>query len=213
MGEEIALESLAFEGAETTGMLGMMGGSSAPPLGVVMSLIRVRIVRQEQEALRTPDRLSSITRHRLEDAVNRDAPRQFLLSLRGMQWLINGRAFEMDEVARDETVKLNITEVWEFVNARNPGEMEPDGMAHPFHIHGLQFNVIERQVLPELQAGWDSVREGYVDDGWKDTFLIMPGERVRLLLRFVDHTGRFVYHCHNLEHEDQGMMRNYLVEE
>jgi FtsP/CotA-like multicopper oxidase with cupredoxin domain len=80
------------------------------------------------------------------------------------------------------------------------------------HIHGVQFQVIDRQVLvPALKAGWDSVHEGYVDEGWKDTVLVMPGEGVRLLLRF-DFPDLFLYHCHNLEHEDLGMMRNYRVD-
>ena len=71
--------------------------------------------------------------------------------------------------------------------------------------------MLERQVLPELKAGVESVRAGYVDEGWKDTVLIMPGERVKVLLKFV-HPGLFLYHCHNLEHEDQGMMRNFRVD-
>ena len=170
----------------------MMGGRSAPPLGTPMTVMKVRIARQDQEALPLPPRLSSIVRHKLEDAVNHDAPRQFVISLQGMQWLINGRVFEMDEVAEGERVALDSTEVWEFVNARNPGHpMEPNGMAHPLHIHGLQFNVLERQVSPELGAGYDTVREGYVDDGWKDTIMVMPGERVKVLLRFADFTGDF----------------------
>jgi FtsP/CotA-like multicopper oxidase with cupredoxin domain len=85
------------------------------------------------------------------------------------------------------------------------------GMIHPLHIHGLQFQVLERQVAAQLSSGYETVRYGYVDDGWKDTVMLMPGERVRLLLRFEDFTGMYVYHCHNLEHEDAGMMRNYLV--
>ena len=53
--------------------------------------------------------------------------------------------------------------------------------------------------------------DGYLDEGWKDTVLVMPGERVRLMMRFADYDGLFLYHCHNLEHEDMGMMRNYYV--
>ena len=53
---------------------------------------------------------------------------------------------------------------------------------------------IEREVLPELRAGWESVSAGYVDEGWKDTVLLMPGERVRLLLRFAEHTGTYMVH-------------------
>jgi FtsP/CotA-like multicopper oxidase with cupredoxin domain len=76
-------------------------------------------------------------------------------------------------------------------------------MPHPIHLHGMQFQVLQRQGV---------VHEGYVDEGWKDTVLLMPGERVNLLVRFGDYPGLFLYHCHNLEHEDMGMMRNYLVE-
>jgi FtsP/CotA-like multicopper oxidase with cupredoxin domain len=46
---------------------------------------------------------------------------------------------------------------------------------------------------------------------WKDTVLLMPGERIRILVDFDDYPGMFLYHCHNLEHEDMGMMRNYYV--
>jgi hypothetical protein len=69
---------------------------------------------------------------------------------------------------------------------------------------------------PEIGWLWviarDGVRhQGYVDDGWKDTVLIMPGERIRILVDFDDYTGLFIYHYHNLEHEDMDMMRNYYV--
>jgi blue copper oxidase len=86
-----------------------------------------------------------------------------------------------------------------------------DFMAHPMHLHGVQFQVVERQVAEAQRAGWETVKDGYVDEGWKDTVLIMPGERVKLLVRFADYRGMYVYHCHNLEHEDMGMMRNYLI--
>jgi FtsP/CotA-like multicopper oxidase with cupredoxin domain len=60
-------------------------------------------------------------------------------------------------------------------------------------------------------AAWGRSTSGYLDEGWKDTVLLMPGERVRLMMRFEDYDGLFLYHCHNLEHEDMGMMRNYYV--
>jgi FtsP/CotA-like multicopper oxidase with cupredoxin domain len=85
-------------------------------------------------------------------------------------------------------------------------------MIHPMHVHNVQFQVIDRQVLPQLEEAWETVRAGYVDDGWKDTVLVMPGERVKVLLKFEDYEGLYLYHCHNLEHEDQGMMRNFRVQ-
>ena len=61
-------------------------------------------------------------------------------------------------------------------------------------------------------AGCGSTVEAvFVEDGWKDTVLVMPGERVRILVHFADYPGLFLYHCHMLEHEDGGMMRNYRV--
>jgi FtsP/CotA-like multicopper oxidase with cupredoxin domain len=56
-----------------------------------------------------------------------------------------------------------------------------------------------------------SLREGFTDEGWKDTVLVLPGETVRLLMQFPQFKGLFLYHCHNLEHEDMGMMRNYRL--
>ncbi len=230
VGTTLTLVSQAFDGAEGVeadggmggmqGMSGMdhgaMGGTAngnAPPLGAALDILRVRVARQERETLTLPARLSTIQRHRLEDAVNQDAPRPVALSLRNMEWRINGKTFEMNVVAPEEVVKLDTLELWEIINETNPGEMmDPMGMAHPIHIHGGQFQVIGREVLPELQAGWEGVKDGYVDEGWKDTVLVMPGERVRLLIAFRDYPGTYVYHCHNIEHEDAGMMRNYRVE-
>jgi FtsP/CotA-like multicopper oxidase with cupredoxin domain len=186
---------------------------AAPPLGAAMQILTVRVTEQVQTS---DDRLSvvlsRIERYQLADAVNHDRPRAFVLTQPGMCWEINGRAYSMEAPAVEATVKLGDLEVWEIVNATNDGDtMHPSGMAHPFHIHGVQFQVVERQVLPELEAGWRSVREGYVDSGWKDTVLLMPGERVTLLLKFSDFTGTFMYHCHILEHEDMGMMGDYAV--
>ena len=213
MGQDVMTNAQGM--TDTQGMGGMMGmdRSQTLPLGAPFSILTVRVERQEQATLKLPDRLSTLERLRLEDAVNRNTPRSFGLTLQNMVWQINGRTFEMDAVADDEKVKSGDLEVWEFVNKTNPGEMmDPMGMAHPIHLHGAHFQIIDRQVLPELKAGWDTVREGYVDEGWKDTFLLMPGERVKLLLKFGDHMGKFVFHCHNLEHESQGMMRNYEVQ-
>lgn len=54
-------------------------------------------------------------------------------------------------------------------------------------------------------------REGFVDMGRKDTVLIMPGEQVKVLLRFQNYSGVYLNHFHKLEHEDQGLMRNYRI--
>ena len=78
-------------------------------------------------------------------------------------------------------------------------------MPHPIHIHGVQFRVIERSA----GAVPADLRDGMLDAGFKDTFGIFPGERVRVQIA-PTLPGLFMYHCHNLEHEDGGMMRNCL---
>ncbi len=222
VGDEIFLDSQEFVGAEGDeltasasgmgGMGGMMMSTAALPNGAAFPVARFRVGRQEQGDETLPAQLSRSERYRPTDALNAARPRQVVITNRMMTWLLNGRTFEMTGVAADEVGRVGELTMWEFVNERNPGQMmEQNGMAHPLHIHGAQFQVLERQVLPELKAGFESVRAGYVDEGWKDTVLAMPGERVKVLLKFVE-PGLFLYHCHNLEHEDQGMMRNFSVE-
>ncbi|MFN0087151.1 MAG: multicopper oxidase family protein [Blastocatellia bacterium] len=208
-GAMMHLRSLQFSGAEIG-----MGGGQMVPNGAPFNVMNVRVIGSAGEPALPPSRLSTISRYPLEDAVNRNAPRSFAVSMGmtsgGMRWLLNGRPYQETEVAANEIVRLNTTEVWELIN-NSPGGMMGMSMIHPIHIHGLQFQVIERQVASSAAANYETVRYGYVDDGWKDTVMLMPGERIRLLLRFEDFTGMYVYHCHNLEHEDAGMMRNYLV--
>ncbi|HQZ98750.1 MAG TPA: multicopper oxidase domain-containing protein [Thermoflexales bacterium] len=209
VGDEITLESLAFETGETGGM--MMGGGSAPALGQPMRILKVKVDKQSAETLKLPDKLTALTPLQTSEAGNAAAPRQFKLTLNGMTWLINNRQFEMDKAAADEVVNLGATEIWEFSNEKNPGAMmDANGMPHPIHMHGVQFNVLSREVLPDLKPIRDTVMDGIVDEGWRDTVLVMPGEKVRVIVRFTM-PGRFLYHCHNLEHEDQGMMRNFDV--
>ncbi|HQZ21910.1 MAG TPA: multicopper oxidase domain-containing protein [Thermoflexales bacterium] len=209
VGDEITLESLAFETGETGGM--MMGGGSAPALGQPMRILKVKVDKQSAETLKLPDKLTALTPLQTSEAGNAAAPRQFKLTLNGMTWLINNRQFEMDKAAADEVVNLGATEIWEFSNEKNPGAMmDANGMPHPIHMHGVQFNVLSREVLPDLKPIRDTVMDGIVDEGWRDTVLVMPGEKVRVIVRFTV-PGRFLYHCHNLEHEDQGMMRNFDV--
>jgi blue copper oxidase len=108
---------------------------------------------------------------------------------------INGKIFEMDRV--DETVKAGTTEIWEFDNAKGDE-------IHPMHIHGVQFQVVHRM------GGRNEIIAS--EKGWKDTVLVMPGEKVSVIMTFPEYAGVFVFHCHNLEHEDDGMMLNYRIE-
>ena len=162
-----------------------------------------------------PRQLSVIAGYAAGDAVNRNSPRIFTLAMgRGMNWTLNGRTFDMTSVAKDEIVHLGDLEIWEFENASGNGMGMMGGMKlpHPMHVHGLQFQVLEREVSAAEQRNWQTLQQGFVDEGWHDTVLVMPGEKVKVLVKFEDFTGLYLYHCHNLEHEDMGMMRNYRVD-
>jgi blue copper oxidase len=115
-----------------------------------------------------------------------------MMSNEGMH-KINGKVYKSGRI--DETVSLGYTELWEFDNS-NGDE------AHPMHVHGVMFHVVSRTggrnaILPH-------------EKGWKDTILVAPGEKVQVAMTF-EIKGKFVLHCHNLEHEDDGMMLNFEV--
>jgi FtsP/CotA-like multicopper oxidase with cupredoxin domain len=126
------------------------------------------------------------------------------MSMMRGQAFLNGRTFDMEAVADDERVRLGTTEVWEFVN--------DSPMAHPMHVHNLQFRIIERSSGSSTGNDRSDLKAGFTDEALKDVVLVLPGERVKVLMKFENHTGLYLYHCHILEHEDLGMMRNYRIE-
>jgi FtsP/CotA-like multicopper oxidase with cupredoxin domain len=105
---------------------------------------------------------------------------------------IDGKIFDMHR--SDYQIPFDELEVWEIQN-------QAEGL-HSMHIHGTQFQVLERRFAGPMTP---------VDYGWKDTVLVNDNETVRLLVRFKDHRGRYLFHCHFLEHEDDGMMVNVDV--
>ena len=222
--EEVLLKSLRFEAGTSMGMGGMgrgrMGGRSQEvPNGIEFDVYSFTVTSEKGPQKELPSTLSEPGSIDVSRAVNARNPRKFSFSFAHMQWVINGETFEMKEVADWEKVKLNTTEVWEFINGgtgrgRGMGMMgNMMQMPHPVHMHGLQFQIIARDNSQVSRSVWDTVKYGFIDEGWQDTFLLLPGMRVQVALRFEDYTGIYVYHCHNLEHEDMGMMRNYEVVE
>jgi FtsP/CotA-like multicopper oxidase with cupredoxin domain len=91
------------------------------------------------------------------------------------------------------------------------GGMMHLSMAHPIHLHGQQFEIVSRSFSGE-STSYDTVKDGFINSGLKDVVLVMPMEKVKIIKPFQDFKGLFVYHCHNLEHEDMGMMREFSVE-
>ncbi len=215
-GSEMSLVSLPFSGFSSGGGM-MMGGGSSLSNGAAFDILRLKIGEKGEDVIPLPSRLSTIERHDVKDAVNQNNPRLFTLAMQGMVHTINNRLFEMDAVARDEIVQLGDLEVWEFTNLEGGGGGMGMGMMnmempHPMHIHGVQFQILGRELAQGNKSTYQELSAGFVDDGWKDTVLVMPGEKVQVLMRFENYAGTFLYHCHNLEHEDAGMMRNYKIE-
>ena len=203
----LTLHSLPFESG--MGMGGMMGGSALPD-GAPFPVLELHLDGAAQGGATLPQQLSTLPPAQPRIAVNFDRPKVFDITMGMMAWGINGHSFEMLGVSPLETVKLGTHEVWEF---RNDAGTTMMGMAmpHSMHVHGLQFRVLGRSVAAGYARQHDTVSAGLTDEGWKDTVLVMPGERVRILLGFADYAGLFLYHCHMLEHEDAGLMRNYLI--
>jgi FtsP/CotA-like multicopper oxidase with cupredoxin domain len=123
-------------------------------------------------------------------------------------WTINGLTFDMDSAPI--VVHKRKPEVWHISNAK-------DSMPHPMHLHGYFYRVLERQNSPvQIRSlAVDSKARLATDMGYKDTVLVWPGETVSVSINFgtPSYSGEqlFLFHCHNLEHEDQGMMLNVKV--
>lgn len=105
------------------------------------------------------------------------------------RWVINGEPFSPDTTLAE--VPAGATEVWRFST----------DVHHPIHVHLGHFQVLDRSGR--------GLRDG--DEGWKDTIDLIPGETAEVVVRFGEHKGRYVLHCHNLEHEDMAMMANYDI--
>ena len=178
-------------------VLKLVVGRGGWPAGVSRSELPARLTRLE------PTRVPREAR-----------TRRFVLSSMGMGMgmggmgmgsflTINGRRMDMERI--DARVRLGSTEVWEVVNrTMGMGMGMMRGMManpHSFHVHGLQFRI--------LAINGREPQEN--ESGWKDTVLLWPGDKVRLALTFADYTGIYMYHCHLLEHEDEGMMGQFEV--
>lgn len=116
--------------------------------------------------------------------------RKFDFNQRGDHgWDINGKVFDPDR--DDAQPQLGATEIWRF-----------DGDAdHPIHLHLAHFQVLSRNGNDPRPT----------DAGWKDTVDLQSGKETEVIARFTGYRGRYAFHCHNLEHEDMGMMANLGV--
>ncbi|MDH5801371.1 MAG: multicopper oxidase domain-containing protein, partial [Gammaproteobacteria bacterium] len=190
-GDDVVLRSRSFPAA------GMMGGSL--PNGTAFDIMRYKINTTSSDPVvlytQLPNNAEIRQRLTLADATaSRSFEMTINMTMMSMQFLINNKVFDINRV--DELVANGATEVWSITNSSM--------MAHPFHAHAIQWQVLDRNLVPA--SG--------IDLGWKDTVLVQANETVRIIGRFdpVVNRGKYMYHCHILEHEDAGMMGVFEVQ-
>ncbi len=183
IGDIITLKTLGFKEASK-----LILNPNYPGFDAKMDIMQFRVTQKIDDTSTIPKKLMPIQRLKVEDSVK---TRTITMEIIGDAWTLDKKPYDMQRI--DQKVKLGTTEIWELKNSIQ--------MAHPFHIHGVHFQVLDRDGKVEFPT----------DIGWKDTVMVMPFETVRIIMHFTM-PGLFVYHCHILEHEDHAMMANFLVE-
>lgn len=195
-GRKATLVTAPDTNASMGGMTGARGGGTGPLAGGPAPVLVFEPGLAPAKEARKPFALQ-LAKHERVDASRAIKRRRFTLDM-GMGGMggggglsINGRAFEMGRI--DERVRLGDVEIW---------EVSGQTMTHPFHVHGVHFEVLRRG------GGPPAVR----DQGLRDTVLVK--EPVELLVRFMQPARKapFMYHCHILEHEDGGMMGQFATD-
>jgi FtsP/CotA-like multicopper oxidase with cupredoxin domain len=159
--------------------------------GRTSEVMAFRIARKATDDSRIPRTLSTdLPAWRRSDAVRvRDFAFRTGRAHGEHGWLIGGLPF--DPTRTDVTTRLGDIEVWRLVA----------DVHHPVHLHLVGFRVLSRSGRPPLPY----------DAGLKDTVSLRPGESVEIITRFDGYRGRYLFHCHNAEHEDMGMMANLEI--
>ena len=173
--------------------------------GGAFAMLQFRVRERARMPAGVPARLSGMAAAPAAAAGAEERPLR--LGFAKGRWRINDRVYAMD--ATPIVVTRAAVEVWLIRNYHT-------SMPHAMHLHGFQFRVLERETSPEQLSPLVVDPRGRVatDLGWKDTVLVWPGESVRVEIDFRhSFAGEQIYlfHCHNLEHEDGGMMLRVKV--
>ncbi len=158
------------------------------------SFLKMNVATIASKSTVTPNILSALSFYNLNDAIN---TRTFTLSGSMGNLYINGASMNMNVI--NETIPLNQIEVWEVTNTMM--------MEHNFHIHATHFIIVERN--------GSSNNVAVNEKGYKDTVYLASGDSIKLMVRMTDYsdaTNPYMYHCHFLEHEDAGMMGQFIVQ-
>jgi FtsP/CotA-like multicopper oxidase with cupredoxin domain len=209
-GERVLLRSLAYEPMENdaaaTGEDPMLEHPGAPAMGAPMDLMELRVRTGTHAIAPVPAPLSRLAAPPVDSAPTR----RFTLRISDAgRWLINDWNYLLDGHGPRFEVRRGSRETWEFRNAFR-------SMPHPLHLHGFAFRVLAREGSPAQLRASAAASGGRTpqDLGLLDTVVVWPGETVRIAIDFAQPCrGPQVYmlHCHNLEHEDQGMMVAFAV--
>ncbi|MER7498720.1 multicopper oxidase family protein [Nonomuraea pusilla] len=177
-----------FSGVPVGGRVRLLNRLGSGRAGDVMAF---RVARKAADDSRVPRVLSTdLPVWRRSDAVRvRDFSFRAGRMGGGHGWLVGGLPF--DPARTDVTARLGDVEVWRLVA----------DVHHPVHLHLVGFRVLSRGGRPPLPH----------DAGLKDTVSLRPGEAVEIVTRFDGYRGRYLFHCHNAEHEDMGMMANLEI--
>jgi spore coat protein A len=162
--------------------------------GGTAQVMRFVVTRRESDDSRIPPQLADLRPLSPSEAT---VEREFVFARGGAEhngmvlWTINGEPFDPDRIHADP--QLGAVERWRIRSLNLP---------HPIHIHLVRFQVLS------AGGGGDP---GPYNVGWKDTVNLGSGGQADVLMRFDGYRGRYVFHCHNLEHEDMMMMANFEV--
>jgi len=179
-------------------------GATSPhiPDGTPLQLLQFRIRVRDAVVPPPPARLSAAPA-----PLSATDERPLRLGFAKGRWRINDRVY--DVAAAPIVVVRGAVETWLIRNYHT-------SMPHAMHLHGFQFRVLERETSPDMLASLVVDKRGRVatDLGWKDTLLVWPGESVKIAIDFRHPFAgeqTYLFHCHNLEHEDGGMMLRVRV--
>ena len=207
--------------------MGMMSGGLAQ--GAKFPIATFHVTEKVSDSPELPKKLVDFERLTLKQVDNAHNPIPIAISMKPMAPMLNGKSFSMNDVLDFEKVPVGSFKKIKIFHGHGMKKGEHGGskggmkmgrgmgggmmmsMAHPIHLHGQQYQIISRKPGSMRQQEYATVKDGFIDSGWKDTVLLMPGEEIEIIKPFQDYKGLFLYHCHNLEHEDLGMMRQFLV--
>ncbi len=160
-------------------------------------MLTVKVTKRSENQEPLPSKLTTHLKLDANDAVR---VRKFVLGMSridgAMHMSINGKIMNMSRI--DEVVPMDEVEIWEITNSM--------GMEHNFHIHSTHFYPLERNGSP------DNILPS--EQGYKDTIRLAPNDTVKIILKmtdFPDDNNGYMYHCHFLEHEDDGMMGQFTI--